>query len=103
MFLCPGDVVKIEIHSVVYKTIASAHLRGLLSSSLNFRIDFVMLFPHYVRRLLLAWDFMLSCDSLLTFWFCSIILQDKSADRKRKLQEQAERLQFDDSAKELVR
>lgn len=54
MFLCPGNVVKIEIHSVVYKTIASAHLRGLLTSSLNFRTDFVMLFPHYVRRLLLA-------------------------------------------------
>lgn len=30
-------------------------------------------------------------------------LMDKANDRKRKLQEQAERLQFDDSAKELVR
>ena len=30
------------------------------------------------------------------------MLQDKAADRKKKLQDQAERLQFDDQAKELV-
>jgi len=37
----------------------------------------------------------------LQAWFCGI-LQDKAADRKKKLQDQSERLQFDDNAKELV-